>query len=107
MIHVVVQVECLFKVKEFVRSHGGRRDDISIYGQESNPTTWRLAAMNLAIRGFSADLGKEPGDTHLLKTNILILSLITSLQILLLMILIGGREIRRRSSLGLWQTTSG
>ena len=49
--------------EEFVRSHGGRRDDISIYGQESNPTTWRLAAMNLAIRGFAADLGKEPGDT--------------------------------------------
>ena len=49
--------------EEFVRSHGGRRDDISIYGQESNPTTWRLAAMNLAIRGFSADLGKEPEDT--------------------------------------------
>ena len=49
--------------EEFVRSHGGRRDDISIYGQESNPTTWRLAAMNLAIRGLSADLGKEPADT--------------------------------------------
>lgn len=49
--------------EEFVKAHGGRLDDISIYGQESNPTTWRLAAMNLAIRGFSADLGKEPGDT--------------------------------------------
>ena len=49
--------------EEFVKAHGGRVDDISIYGQESNPTTWRLAAMNLAIRGFSADLGKEPGDT--------------------------------------------
>ena len=49
--------------EEFVRSHGGRRDDISIYGQESNPTTWRLSAMNLAIRGFAADLGKEPADT--------------------------------------------
>ena len=48
---------------EFIRSHGGRRDDISIYGQESNPTTWRLAAMNLAIRGFSVDLGNEHGDT--------------------------------------------
>ena len=44
-------------------AHGGRVDDISIYGQESNPTTWRLAAMNLAIRGFAADLGKEPADT--------------------------------------------
>lgn len=49
--------------EEFIKAHGGRLDDISIYGQESNPTTWRLAAMNLAIRGFSADLGKEPGDT--------------------------------------------
>ena len=49
--------------EEFVQSHGGRIDDISIYGQESNPTTWRLAAMNLAIRGFAADLGQEPADT--------------------------------------------
>jgi type I restriction enzyme M protein len=49
--------------ERFVQAHGGRVDDISIYGQESNPTTWRLAAMNLAIRGFAADLGKEPGDT--------------------------------------------
>ena len=49
--------------EEFVKSHGGKIDDISIYGQESNPTTWRLAAMNLAIRGFAADLGKTHGDT--------------------------------------------
>jgi len=49
--------------EEFVQSHGGRIDDISIYGQESNPTTWRLAAMNLAIRGFAANLGQEPADT--------------------------------------------
>ena len=49
--------------ERFVNAHGGRVDDISVYGQESNPTTWRLAAMNLAIRGFAADLGKEPGDT--------------------------------------------
>jgi type I restriction enzyme M protein len=49
--------------QEFVKSHGGRTDDISIYGQESNPTTWRLAVMNLAIRGFAANLGQEPADT--------------------------------------------
>lgn len=49
--------------EDFVLSHGGRRDDISIYGQESNPTTWRLAAMNLAIRGIEAKLGQEPADT--------------------------------------------
>jgi type I restriction enzyme M protein len=36
---------------------------VSIYGQESNPTTWRLAAMNLAIRGIDYNLGKEPADT--------------------------------------------
>ncbi len=49
--------------EEFVKSHGGKVDDVSIYGQESNPTTWRLAAMNLAIRGFSVDLGKTHADT--------------------------------------------
>tara|TARA_Y100000590_G_scaffold335537_1_gene381942 strand:+ start:123 stop:1682 length:1560 start_codon:yes stop_codon:yes gene_type:complete len=49
--------------ERFVTAHGGKVDDISIYGQESNPTTWRLVAMNLAIRGIGADLGKEPGDT--------------------------------------------
>ena len=49
--------------EEFVKYHGGKIDDVSIYGQESNPTTWRLAAMNLAIRGFSVDLGKKPADT--------------------------------------------
>ena len=49
--------------EEFVKSHGGKIDDVSIYGQESNPTTWRLAAMNLAIRGFSVDLGNTHADT--------------------------------------------
>src|SRR5581483_921498 len=49
--------------EKFIESHGGKADDISIYGQEANPTTWRLVAMNLAIRGFAADLGKEPADT--------------------------------------------
>ena len=46
------------------RQHVDRRKQrISIYGQESNPTTWRLAAMNLAIRGIGFDFGKEPADT--------------------------------------------
>ena len=49
--------------ESFVKSHGGNRDDISIYGQESNPTTWRLASMNLAIRQVKVDLGKEHYDT--------------------------------------------
>ncbi len=49
--------------EEFIKAHGGRRDDIAIYGQESNPTTWRLAKMNLAIRGIEANLGSENADT--------------------------------------------
>ena len=49
--------------EHFVEEHGGRRDDLAIYGQESNPTTWRLARMNLAIRGIEANLGPEPADS--------------------------------------------
>lgn len=45
--------------EKFVEAHGGRVGDISIYGQESNNTTWRLARMNLAIRGIDANLGAE------------------------------------------------
>ncbi|MCC6330284.1 MAG: SAM-dependent DNA methyltransferase [Acidobacteria bacterium] len=51
--------------ERFMEEHGGRFGDISIYGQESNPTTWRLVAMNLAIRGMDFNLGKEPADTFL------------------------------------------
>jgi type I restriction enzyme M protein len=49
--------------EKFIESHGGKFGDISIYGQEANPTTWRLVAMNLAIRGMDFNLGKEPADT--------------------------------------------
>jgi len=49
--------------EKFVEVHGGKIGDISIYGQESNPTTWRLAKMNLAIRGIDNDLGKEHADS--------------------------------------------
>lgn len=49
--------------EKFIEAHGGRIGDVSIYGQESNPTTWRLAAMNLAIRGIDFNLGREPADT--------------------------------------------
>ncbi len=47
----------------FVRAHGGRRNDIAVYGQEMNDTTWRMSKMNLAIRGIEADLGPRWGDT--------------------------------------------
>ena len=42
--------------ERFVEEHGGRIGDIAIYGQESNYTTWRLAKMNLAVRGIDADI---------------------------------------------------
>lgn len=47
--------------EKFVEAHGGRVGDISIYGQESNHTTWRLAKLNLAIRGIDANI--VHGDT--------------------------------------------
>jgi len=49
--------------EKFIEAHGGRIGDISIYGQESNNTTWKLAAMNLALRGIEANLGKENADS--------------------------------------------
>ncbi|MFA5002161.1 MAG: class I SAM-dependent DNA methyltransferase [Methanolinea sp.] len=49
--------------EKFVEAHGGKIGDISIYGQESNPTTWKLAKMNLAIRGIEGNLGQEHADS--------------------------------------------
>jgi type I restriction enzyme M protein len=51
--------------ERFVEAHGGNIGEIAIFGQESNPTTRRLCAMNLAIRGIDFDLGKSHGDTFL------------------------------------------
>lgn len=48
---------------KFVKSHQGRANDLSIYGQESNPNTWKLAQMNLAIHGLEGDLGEGAADT--------------------------------------------
>jgi type I restriction enzyme M protein len=49
--------------ERFVEAHNGKRNDVSIFGQESNPTTWRLAKMNLAIRGIEANLGPKWADS--------------------------------------------
>ena len=49
--------------EQFIEAHEGGRNDISIYGQESNPTTWRLAKMNLAIRGIESNLGSKWADS--------------------------------------------
>jgi len=51
------------QAEKFVLAHRGRRDDLAIYGQESNERTWRLAKMNLAIHGIGGNLGARWGDT--------------------------------------------
>lgn len=48
---------------KFIENHSGNINNISVYGQDSNPTTWKLAQMNLAIRGIEPDLGKVYADT--------------------------------------------
>ena len=49
--------------EEFIKAHGGKLSTISIYGQESNPTTWKLSNMNLAIRGIEGNI--QLGDSFL------------------------------------------
>jgi len=49
--------------EKFIEAHGGKVNDIAVYGQESNSTTWRLARMNLAIRGIESHLGDQWADT--------------------------------------------
>ena len=47
----------------FIENHSGNLRNISVFGQDSNPTTWKLAQMNLAIRGIEANLGSYNADT--------------------------------------------
>ena len=49
--------------ERFIKAHGGKLGNVSIYGQEYNHTTWQLAAMNMAIRGLDFNFGKEPANT--------------------------------------------
>ncbi|MCY4491728.1 MAG: class I SAM-dependent DNA methyltransferase [Thaumarchaeota archaeon] len=53
--------------EKFIKAHGGRIRNISIYGQESNPTTWRLCRMNLAIRGIESNMIKWNGQGSFVK----------------------------------------
>lgn len=48
---------------KFIEAHQGNLQNISVYGQESNPTTWKMCIMNLAIRGIEANLGQYNADT--------------------------------------------
>lgn len=49
--------------EKFIEDHSHKRGAISVYGQEANPDTWKMAKMNLAIRGIDADLGQYNADT--------------------------------------------
>ncbi len=48
---------------KFIENHSGNLNQISVFGQDSNPTTWKMAQMNLAIRGIEANLGSYNADT--------------------------------------------
>lgn len=48
---------------KFLQAHSGNRNNISVYGQESNADTWKMAKMNMAIRGIEADFGPHHADT--------------------------------------------
>ena len=48
---------------DFIEKHRGNRKNITVLGQESNPVTWKMAVMNMAIHGIDADLGDGPGNT--------------------------------------------
>lgn len=48
---------------KFIQAHSGKRSEIAVYGQESNADTWKMAKMNMAIRGIDADFGPYQADT--------------------------------------------
>lgn len=48
---------------KFMETHNGRNDNVSIFGQKSNPDTCKMAEINMAIRGIEANLGVYPKDT--------------------------------------------
>jgi type I restriction enzyme M protein len=93
--------------EKFIEAHGGKLGDVSIYGQESNPTTWRLAAMNLAIRGIDYNLGREPADTFTrnqhpdLRADFILANPAVQHQRLV------ARQPGRRPALGLWHPPQG
>jgi len=63
MILLVAQVGMFVQSINFIKSHQGDTKDVSIYGQELTATTYKLAKMNLAIRGISGNLGEVPANT--------------------------------------------
>ena len=63
MTPVVVRGGMFVQSEKFISEHGGNVDNISVFGQESNPTTWRLCKMNMAIRGIDSNIGTHAADT--------------------------------------------
>ena len=90
--------------ERFVEAHGGRKTDISIFGQESNPTTWRLAHMNLAIRGIEANLGSHPADSFLRNLHPDLKADLHSSQSAVQHFRLVGQTARRRCSLAIRHT---
>ena len=64
-IAAVVPAVCLYRVKSSLKHMVDKRGAISVYGQEANPDTWKMAKMNMAIRGIDADLGTVSMRIHL------------------------------------------
>lgn len=62
---------------KFIQAHSGKRGAISVYGQEANADTWKMAKMNMAIRGIDADFGPYHADTF---TNDFISVTLTSIR---------------------------
>ena len=50
--------------EKFIEEHGGRLGNLSVYGQKSNPTTWRFVAMNMAICGIDFNFSKDPANSY-------------------------------------------
>lgn len=55
---------------KFIETHSGRNDNVFIFGQESNPDTWKMAKINMVIRGIKANLGVYPKDTFVIDLQV-------------------------------------
>lgn len=90
---------------KFIQAHSGNRNNISVYGQEANADTWKMAKMNMAIRGIEADFGPHQADTFsndlhkTLKADFILANPPIQLSS------VGAGTLDRRCSLEIWCTT--
>ena len=92
---------------EFVKAHGGKRDAISVFGQEFTDAAWRLAKMNLALRGIEADLGDRSADSFTQDLHPDVACRLRARESAVQRLELVGREARRRPALDLWRSTPG